>query len=89
KQEIEMNLKELIPRARISATYKVLLKAEGKTVKEMMMEESQDAEVVFMGLMQPEEGEEVAYAEQLAGLVEGFPTVILVRNSGWFVGELV
>jgi len=89
KQAIEADLDELIPRVRIDADVHVVLKPEDQTVKEIMLEESQEAEVVFMGMMQPEPGEERDYAQRLTELVEGFPSVVLVRNSGWFAGELV
>jgi hypothetical protein len=89
KEAAEADLAELIPRVRIPAEGKVILKPEERTVKEVMLEESREAEIVFMGMMQPDADEETAYAERLGELVDGFPSVILVRNSGWFIGELV
>ncbi len=52
-------------------------------------EESREALVVFVGLVQPDPGEEIAHAEPLLEMIEGFSSVVLVRNSSWFVGELV
>jgi len=54
-----------------------------------MREESANADVIFMGLAEPTPGEETKYAERLTEMIEGFPTVVLVKNSSMFVGELV
>lgn len=89
KEETERSLAAMIPEARIAATAKVILKPEDRTVLEIMREESSGADVVFMGLAEPAPGEEAAYAGRLAEMIEGFPTVILVKNSSMFVGELV
>ena len=88
-QALAGDLARLIPGTRIPAVTRVIRKPEGWTVTEVMWEESREAEVVFLGLMQPEPGEEMAYAERLLKMAEGFPSVVLVRNSGWFAGELV
>ena len=89
RQEIEDGLAQLLPAARITASTKVMLKPDDGSVLDLMREESREAEVVFMGLMQPDPGEELDYAHRLTELVEGFSSVVLVRNSGWFIGELV
>ena len=89
KESLEENLAQLIPRTRIPASSKVIPKTEDRTVKDIMQEESREAEVVLMGLTEPELGEEMKYAERLQEMVEDFPSVVLVRNSGWFVGGLV
>jgi hypothetical protein len=36
-----------------------------------------------------EPGKELEYATRLTETVEGFPTVVLVKNASMFVGELV
>ena len=89
KDETDRSLATMIPEARIPASTKVILKPEGRTVIEIMREESAEADVVFMGLAEPKPGEEGAYAQRLAEMTEGFPTVVLVKNSSMFVGELV
>jgi potassium/chloride transporter 4/5/6 len=89
KGETERSLAAMIPEARIAASVKVILKPEGRTVLDIMREESADADVVFMGLAEPAPGEEAAYAARLAEMIEGFATVVLVKNSSMFVGELV
>jgi len=89
KVEAEEDLEELIPRARIPAESKVLLKPADRSVAEVMREESREAEVVFMGLMDSAPGEERAYAERLMELTKEFPCVVLVRNAGMYVGQLL
>ena len=89
RDETERSLATMIPEARIRAESKVILKPEDRTVVEIMHEESDDADVIFMGLADVEPGEEAAYAKRLTEMIEGFPTVVLVKNSSMFVGELV
>jgi hypothetical protein len=83
------NLSEMIQQIRINANFKVILKKEDQDIKEIMIEESREAEVVIMGLMEPQPGEEEKYAKRLLNLVDGLPTVILVKNSSYFKGKLV
>jgi len=83
------SLGELIPSTRIPAEAKVILREKDKSIEETMKEESADADVVFLGLMLPEAGEEMEYARHIEKLTEGFGSVVLVRNSGKFEGELV
>ena len=42
-----------------------------------------------MGLSSPETGKEQEFGENLRMLVEGMPSVVLVRNSGRFRGGLL
>ena len=52
-------------------------------------ERSRQADLVFLGLARAEPGTEEDIAARLITLVEGMPSVILVRNSGPFRGRLV
>ncbi|RMF97469.1 MAG: Na-K-Cl cotransporter [Candidatus Schekmanbacteria bacterium] len=88
-QEMEKNLSKLIPSTRIPAERKVILRDKNRDIEDMMKEESFDADVVFLGLKIPETGTEMQYAKRIEKLVSGFSSVVLVRNSGKFVGELV
>jgi len=58
-------------------------------VRDLIHEESADAEVVIFGLAMPEIGEEEAYAERLEDLAGDLPTVFFVKNSSMFIGELL
>ena len=86
---IEKDLEKLIPRSRIPAESQVILKPPDQTVAQVMHEHSAEAELVFMGLLEPDPGTEVDYAKRLLEISEGFPSVVLVRNAGEFVGQLV
>ena len=86
---IQGSLDELLQRSRIAADTEVLRRPEGGTVREMIQRESAHADLVFMGLREPGPGEETAYAQRLAELVEGLPTVVLVRAAGPFAGQLL
>ncbi|MFH0777522.1 MAG: Na-K-Cl cotransporter [Candidatus Eisenbacteria bacterium] len=89
KAQTENYLKKLIAQIRIRAEARVVLKPKGMSVQELICEESSSADVVFMGLATPAAGEEEAYAERLASLSEGLPTVFFVKNASTFMGGLV
>ena len=50
---------------------------------------SADADIVFLGLQEPEHGGESAYADRIIELAEGLNTCIFVRSAGEFAGRLV
>ena len=89
RPDIEQSLSNLIDSVRIKAVQDVIVLEEGKSVTETMHEVSRDADVVFMGLLPPEEGKEKEYAQRLIDLVEPLPTTVLVHNSGPFRGQLL
>ena len=82
-------LNRMIQSARLRARADVLLKPSDRTVSSVIKEHSADADVVLMGLRANEPGDEAEYAERLMRLMEGLPTVILVRNAGVFRGRLL
>lgn len=83
------SLSELLARSRIGADAEIVRLEPGNTVQDTIHEHSRDADLVFMGLQQPEAGDEEAYAARLASLVGDLPTVILVRAAGTFAGHLL
>jgi len=88
-EQTERNLATLIAEIRIHAEPKVILKPKDKSVRDLIHEESADAEVVIFGLAMPEIGEEEAYAERLEDLAGDLPTVFFVKNSSMFIGDLL
>ncbi|MCD6393102.1 MAG: amino acid permease [Planctomycetes bacterium] len=89
RPDIEQSLTALIEAVRIKATQDVIVLEEGKSVVETMQETSADADVVFLGLMPPEAGDEEEYANRLIEILEPLPTAVLVHNSGPFKGQLL
>ena len=79
----------LIPEARIQAETEIILRPEGKKVAEVIHEHSRAADVVFLGLKDPEPGTEEEYADHLIELARGLRTTIFVRNAGEFAGNLI
>jgi len=67
----------------------VILKPENQTITEVLHRSSADADVVFLGLQEPETGGEAAYADRIVELAEGLNTCIFVRSAGEFAGRLV
>ena len=89
KADIEESLEKLIETVRIKAKLDVITLPENASVMELMHAESKGADIVFMGMMTPERGQEAEYSERLKKLVEGMPSTVLVRNSGPFEGQLL
>jgi len=89
KENTERFLRQLIPEIRIEAEIDVMVKPEDVSVKEVIVKESAEAELVLLGLAVPEEGEEESYARRLFDLAEGLPSCIFVHNGSLFIGELV
>ncbi len=89
--ETRASLRELLLRSRIRASAEVIAPPEGSSVsvQDIIHERSRDADLVLMGLKEPREGGEIAYAERLAKMVEGLPTTLLVRAAGPFAGQLL
>lgn len=83
------NLARMIPRTRIQAETEILVRPVGKSVADLIHEHSADAEIVLLGLTEPDDGTEEAYAERLRDLAEGLKTTIFVRNAGEFAGSLI
>jgi len=89
KQHVEGVLERLIPEIRIDAEIEVMIKPEGVSVRETILRESAEADLVLLGLATPAAGEEEAYARRLEELVGGLPSFLLVNNGSLFIGELV
>ena len=88
-EKMEGSLAKLIPDARIQAETQIILKDADEPVGDIIHRHSHDADVVFLGLMEPEPGGEAIYAGRLIELTEGLRTTILVRNAGEFAGNLI
>ncbi|MCJ7781134.1 MAG: hypothetical protein MUQ27_09940, partial [Acidimicrobiia bacterium] len=83
------SLDEMIRAARIGAQFEVIRKPEGETIQEIIQGRSKDADVVFLGLKEVGPGEADDYVDRLLQLMSGLRTVLLVRNSGQFRGQLL
>ena len=88
-ERTERTLGEMISAARIGATYEVIRKPEGQTIQEIIHDRSKDADVVFLGLKAIEPGEAETQVDRLLKQMSGLQTVVLVRNSGPFRGQLL
>jgi amino acid transporter len=85
----EARLSDLLLRSRIDATPLVIDNPDGRPIKDIIHENSRDADIVFMGLREPPRGSEPEYAARLAELVGDLPTVVMVRAAGPFAGQLL
>jgi potassium/chloride transporter 4/5/6 len=82
-------LKAISEETRIGAHPHVIVHTPGVSVQEVIREHSQDAALVMLGLGIPNSGNAEAYANHLESLIEGLPSVVMVRNAGTFRGELL
>jgi amino acid transporter len=90
ERQLQMEgLAKLLPEARIGAETEVLVKPDELTITEILHRISADADVVFLGLQEPEPGQESAYADRIRELADGLNTCIFVRSAGEFAGRLV
>jgi len=88
-QRTERSLDEMLKAARIGAEFEVIRKPEGQTIQEIIHSRSRDAEVVFLGMKEIEPDEAEGQVDRLLDLMSGLQTVLLVRNSGQFRGQLL
>jgi amino acid transporter len=89
KTRSETYLSNLLHDIRIDATPKVIIKPKDITIPELIQRESENAEVVFLGLATPQPGEEAEYAARLESLAGDLPVVFFVKNASLFIGELL
>ena len=83
------NVQEMIDEVRIKAEPKIIIKSQDKSVTEIIHEHSRNANLVFMGLKLPLEGEEKNYVARLEELSDGLKTTVFVRNAEEFAGEMI
>jgi len=82
-------LAKLLPETRIGAESEVIVKPTDRSITEVLQHTSANADVVFLGLQEPELGEEAAYADRIIELAGGLNTCIFVRSASEFAGRLV
>jgi len=90
KERTEASLARFLPDIRIEAEAHVMLRPQGKTVREIIHERSAEADIVFLGLSIPEELDELhGFARRMQEMTEPLRTVFFVKNSSPFVGQLI
>jgi amino acid transporter len=82
-------LAALLSEVRIDAETQVMMKPEGRSIADVIHEQSATADLVFLGLRDPGPGTVPAYARRMEELASGLKTVVFVRSAGEFAGRLV
>ena len=82
-------LEKMCAEIRIDAKAEVHVQDPQQSIADQMAYRSRGAAMVMLGLALPEAGDEEALLERIRSLTDNLPTVILVRNSGPFRGELI
>ncbi|MEM7104046.1 MAG: amino acid permease [Bacteroidota bacterium] len=80
-ENMESQLQAIIPKTRIKADVKVVVNHKGESVRNTIHRHSGNADVVFLGLAIPANGEEDNYANSLKTLASGLKTTIFVHNG--------
>jgi len=83
------SLAKLLPETRIGAESEVIVKPANRSITEVLHQTSANADIVFLGLHEPDPGSEPAYADRIIELAGGLNTCIFVRSAGEFAGLLV
>jgi hypothetical protein len=89
QEHTERTLRRMLEENRISARIDITPWDPNANIQALIQEQSKDADLVFLGLREPEEGDETAYAERLERLIGDLPSVVFVRNAGPFAGQLL
>lgn len=92
KENSECYLENLINEIRIEAQVEVFLHSNNKSINEIILEKSGEADLVFLGIGLPEDDSEkelAKYADHIMALGNNLETVFFVKNSSLFVGHLV
>jgi len=82
-------LAALLAEVRIDADAQVIMKPEGRSIADVIREQSASADLVFLGLRDPDPGTAPEYARRLEELTEGLKTTVFVRSAGEFAGKLI
>jgi hypothetical protein len=82
-------LATLLSEVRIDARTDVIMKPPDRTIAQIIHEQSAEADLVFLGLRDPEPGTVADYARRMETLASGLNTTVFVRSAGEFAGKLV
>ncbi len=80
KNQLEYQLSQQLPRIRIKANVKVLLKSSDEEEFEVIHRYSREATVIFLGLSIPEGGEE-SYLRKMKEMTRDLSTTVFVHNA--------
>jgi amino acid transporter len=83
------SLSTLLAEVRIHADTEVIMKPADKSIADIIREQSAGADIVFLGLRDPEPGTEAEYGRRLEELTAGLNTTVFVRSAGEFAGMLI
>lgn len=80
---------KLARQVRMPVQTDAIVRKDGQTIHEAIVEGSQGASLVFLGMGEAEPGAEDEMADRLMSLTNGLPDTLMVRNGGPFRGRLV
>lgn len=79
EEEVLQHLEELLQTSRIEAEPEVII---SENVPQAIQETSRSAALTVIGIPTPEEGEELAFFDNIEHLLGGLPRVLLVNSAG-------
>jgi potassium/chloride transporter 4/5/6 len=89
QEHTQKSLERILEENRIAARIEITPWDADANVQTLIQEQSKDADLVFLGLSEPEEGGETRYAQRLKSLIGDLPAAVFVRNAGIFAGQLL
>jgi amino acid transporter len=80
-KKIKVGLENMLEEARITARCVPMIKPDkDKSIQETIRAESQEADLVILGLRFPEEGREQDFMARMTSFMEALPTTLLVKS---------
>ena len=79
-EEARSHLQSLLVEARVDGKVRVLVSDDA--AKDVIAQESFDAELVFLGMELPEEGHEEGFMDVYDALTEKLKNVVIVKSTG-------
>ncbi len=80
KQKLESGILKLLPDAKVEANVEISLIGEGDFTA-LLIEKSKKADLVFLGLGNPAQGDEVDYAKKITAMSEKLKITVFVQNN--------
>lgn len=78
--KLSEEIKALLPKVKVKANVDILI-SENKSFEEILHKNSKDADIVFLGLGNTQEGEEEEYSKKINSLSEKLKITVFVQNN--------
>ncbi len=81
-EQTRRHTERLLEEVRVEATVRIVVRKDAtRPIAELLAEHSRDADLTFLGMQRPPEGQSEAYGERLSTLATAVGSVVLVHNA--------